>query len=547
MPRLLIDAMTGSHNDEFFVLCNNEEVKIREAVLEKDRIITIPFAIGCKKIEIIGSEMFGERADSGRNAIKYDIQEIDRIARQRAAPIAIQTDKDIYTYGSDMIVTITNPYFVPSEQMNLSVTDDMGEVIHKSMIPVSEDEMGIYQKNIRVAGRAWIKSSATFRINVKYQDKHASVDITMKQPEMSIKLDKKLYSWIDKVCLTVTVPGMSKNPNDTIKLSDVSGCFLEISTSKGMLSKYDLAGAGLGIFTGEVRLTGFSDHDVYGSNRDSLVSGETGGSGPINGRIGCFRNDTLTATLVTCAGRVSSSAVIQWNLGEIRWLKTAYLPSGIGTLQVIDPDMSLNLEESNEVEVKVWSDSDFTGIRLWLQETGYTTGIFNGDVHFTKESSSGRSLKVSEGDSVNAEYIDRTLPDPHPIHDKREIYCSSFIRNQILPAKKVSTENTHANKLPSTPIISIPTGTSVPGCEECDNCFIPSNITVRANQTIVWTNDDDAAHTIISGTVNEGHDGHFNSGLIMPGSSFSHKFVRKGAYNYHCIVHPWQIGTVVVE
>ena len=67
---------------------------------------------------------------------------------------------------------------------------------------------------------------------------------------------------------------------------------------------------------------------------------------------------------------------------------------------MVDPDMSLNPEERNEVEARVWSDSDSTGIRLWLQETRPATGIFNGDVHFTKGPSSGQSLKVSEGDQI---------------------------------------------------------------------------------------------------------------------------------------------------
>ena len=550
IPRSLIDSMAGSHNDEFFVLCDGEQVSIRETVMEKDRIVTVPFVAGCKEIEIIGSEMFGERADPGRNSKGHDAKEIDRVARQRAAPIAIQTDKDTYAYGSDMIVTITNPYFVPTEQMSLSVTDGMRNVMYRSMIPVSEDELGIYQESIRMAGREWIKSSGAFRIIVKYQDKQAGTNVTMKQPEMSIKLDKQSYSWTAKVCITVTVPGLLKNPNSAAKLSDVDGCSLEISTSMGTLSGYDLAETedGLGIFTGQVRLAGFSGHNVYGIiGMESLVGGKTGGSGPVDGKIGCSRNDTLTVTLATHAGRVSTSAAISWNLGKIRWLKTTYPPSGVGTLQVIDPDMSLNPEENNEVEVRVWSDSDFTGIRLWLQETGPTTGIFNGDVQFTKGSSSGRSLKVSKGDQINAEYVDRTPPDPHPIHDKQEIYCSGFIQNQTPPTKKVPTENASSNKLPSTPIISIPAGTSVPGCEECDNCFIPPSITVRANQTVIWTNDDDMAHHIISGTVNEGHEGHFDSRLIMSGSSFSHKFVRKGTYNYFCVAHPWQTGVVVVE
>ena len=274
----------------------------------------------------------------------------------------------------------------------------------------------------------------------------------------------------------------------------------------------------------------FSGHNVYGSKRKNPVNGETGGSGPTDGRIGCFRKDTLTVTLVTHAGRVSSSATIRWNLGEIYWLETAYPPSGTGVLRVIDPDMSLNPEGSNEVEVKVWSDSDLTGIRLWLREI-YATGIFEGVVHFTKGPSSGRSLTVSEEDHINAEYIDRTLPDPYPIHDTREIYCSSFIRDQIPPTKRVSVENTQTNKLPSTPIISIPSGTSSPGCEESDNCFMPSKITVRVNQTVIWTNDDNVAHNITSGTINDGHDGIFDSGPIPPESSFGHKFVRKGTYS----------------
>ena len=433
--------------------------------------------------------------------------------------------------------------------MSLSVTDDTENVTYKSMIPVSEDETGIYQEIIRMAGWQWMKSGTVFRIDVKYQDKQAGVGISMRPPEMSIKMDKELYSWTAKVYLTATVPDLLRNSGDAAKLSDVPGCLLEISTSRGTLSGYDLAEAegGLGIFTGQVRLTGFLGHDAYGNNREALVSGETCGSGPTDGRIGCLRNDTLTVTLITHAGRISSSAPIRWHVGDVRWLKAAYPPSGTGTLQVVDPDMSLNPEECNEVEARVWSDSDSTGIRLWLQEIRPATGIFNGDVHFTKESSSGQSLNVSEGDQVIAEYIDRTLPDPHPIHGKQEIYCSSLIRDQNPSTERMTSENVPPNKLPSTPIISMPSGTSVPGCEECDNCFVPSSITVRVNQTVVWTNDDNVAHNITSGTINGGLDGHFDSGLILPGSSFSYKFVRKGTYHYFSYVHPWQAGVVVVE
>lgn len=33
-------------------------------------------------------------------------------------------------------------------------------------------------------------------------------------------------------------------------------------------------------------------------------------------------------------------------------------------------------------------------------------------------------------------------------------------------------------------LISIPSGSSVPGCEETDECFIPSNITISVNETV---------------------------------------------------------------
>ena len=549
LPRSLIDAMDGNHNGEFFVLCDNEEAQIRETVMAKNRTVTVPFAVGCSEIEIIGSEILGRRASSGRNVAGYDTKEIDKAARQRDAPLAIQTDSDTYQYGSDMVVTITNPYFVPGEQMSLNVTDDEGNVIHANTIPVSEDELGIYQEIIRIAGRQWMRPGTTFRVSVEYQGKQAGVAITTMPSQISIELDQRSYSWTDKVYLKVTIPGLLKKLNSTAKLSDVDGCSLEVATSKGVLGGYELTETeeGLGIFTGEVRLTGFSGHDVYGNGQKNPVSGKTGGTGPIGGRLGCFRKDTLTAILVTHAGMVSSFAAIRWNVGEIYWLDTAYSSSGVGTLMVVDPDMSLNPEESNEVEVKVWSDSDMAGIRLWLRETGRATGIFSGTVHFTNGPSSGHRLKVTEGDCINAEYIERTLPEPHPIHDKMEIYCSSFIKDRIPPAKRASEENILVNKLPSTPIISIPPGTSVPGCEQSGNCFIPSKIAVRANQTVVWNNDDNVAHNMTSGTINDGSDGVFDSGLILPGSSFRHKFVRKGTYRYYCVVHPWQTGSVAVE
>ena len=90
-------------------------------------------------------------------------------------------------------------------------------------------------------------------------------------------------------------------------------------------------------------------------------------------------------------------------------------------------------------------------------------------------------------------------------------------------------------------------GSSVPGCEETDDgCFIPSMVTIDVGGEVTWDNDDTAAHTITSGTPTGGPDGHFDSSLVMAGSSFSHTFDEAGTFDYFCMVHPWMQGMVMV-
>ncbi len=90
-------------------------------------------------------------------------------------------------------------------------------------------------------------------------------------------------------------------------------------------------------------------------------------------------------------------------------------------------------------------------------------------------------------------------------------------------------------------------GSSVPGCEQtADGCFIPSMVTIDVGGEVTWDNDDTAAHTITSGTPTGGPDGHFDSSLVMAGSSFSHTFDEAGSFDYFCMVHPWMQGMVMV-
>ena len=95
-------------------------------------------------------------------------------------------------------------------------------------------------------------------------------------------------------------------------------------------------------------------------------------------------------------------------------------------------------------------------------------------------------------------------------------------------------------------------GSSTPGCEDtADGCFIPSVVTLsKADTEVTWDNTDTAAHTATSGGgAGEGPSGVFDSSLIMAGASFSFDFegFEPGTYPYHCMVHPWMEGTIILE
>jgi len=72
--------------------------------------------------------------------------------------------------------------------------------------------------------------------------------------------------------------------------------------------------------------------------------------------------------------------------------------------------------------------------------------------------------------------------------------------------------------------------------------FSPSAITVvvGVNNTVVWTNNDSAEHTVTA------TDNSFNSGYIEPGQTYTHTFMSPGTYTYYCTIHPWMKGTVIV-
>ena len=98
-----------------------------------------------------------------------------------------------------------------------------------------------------------------------------------------------------------------------------------------------------------------------------------------------------------------------------------------------------------------------------------------------------------------------------------------------------------------TSFVSAVPSSSVPGCEENLSCYSPFQTKISIGDSVVWTNDDNAAHTVTSGTASVGASGIFDSSLFMAGESFRVEFSESGVYDYFCMVHPWMTGIVLVD
>ena len=100
---------------------------------------------------------------------------------------------------------------------------------------------------------------------------------------------------------------------------------------------------------------------------------------------------------------------------------------------------------------------------------------------------------------------------------------------------------------PQTASVSMPSGSTGPGCENTNSCYVPFSTSINAGDTVIWTNDDTAPHTVTSGSPATAPDEMFESGLMMAGDSFEFTFDDAGSYEYFCMVHPWMTGNVQVS
>jgi len=69
--------------------------------------------------------------------------------------------------------------------------------------------------------------------------------------------------------------------------------------------------------------------------------------------------------------------------------------------------------------------------------------------------------------------------------------------------------------------------------------FHPPTLSVAKGTRVVFSNSSNTAHTATD-------KGAFDSGRIKPGRSFAVRFGQKGTFSYHCKIHPFMHGKIVV-
>ena len=72
--------------------------------------------------------------------------------------------------------------------------------------------------------------------------------------------------------------------------------------------------------------------------------------------------------------------------------------------------------------------------------------------------------------------------------------------------------------------------------------FNPAEITVKAGDTVTWTNEDSIGHDVTGDDFKSG-----DAGGLGNGDTFEHTFDQAGTFDYVCTVHPGMEGTVTVE
>ena len=250
--------------------------------------------------DVITVEYSDQNDASGNSGVAFDSATFD----MRNG--VLQTDKSVYIIGSDIIMTLIEPDLNlesdESETWDLDLIEwdsdakttamgnsgDAGTSYAGSFDPEPSDfretgdSTGIFQIVIEVpsslAGTALDRGE---QIDLEYVDyspsgakyvgeESSDIGLTVYTSNFgaTIELDQKVYTWTDKVYITIVAPDHNFDSGLVDKIGDTDDDPLIVQTRTQKLTGYTLAetGTDTGIFSGEVILKGF-DYDADGDNR----------------------------------------------------------------------------------------------------------------------------------------------------------------------------------------------------------------------------------------------------------------------------------------
>ena len=388
----------------------------------------------------------------------------------------LQTDKTSYVIGTDMIVTLIDPdldldgkeretyplnivrWDSKAGELNL---DDTTFDAEPGSFRETGDSTGIFRTIITMPVEIDDeKLNRGEEVTLEYTDYGpAGADYVGDNTEdiertlftsnfgATIELDQAVYTWTDKIFITITAPDHNLDRNTVDEIGNTDDNPVRIGTRSNHIDQYALVETetNSGVFKGEVTLTGFdydADGDTTTGNDGNDVNGEFCRTcvGPTDGKIPADNEDGLEISFEYSEKEfVRKSALIRWNQGEVQWLQASYPATSTGVLRIIDPDMNLNPAATDNFEVNVWSSSSPSGITLTVTETQPASGVFEGAVSFgLSVNSGGHKLNVDEGDIVTARYVDNTLPDPYGKSDSLAITSTVVIGTIIPPLERVT-------------------------------------------------------------------------------------------------------------
>lgn len=259
------------------------------------------------------------------------------------------------------------------------------------------------------------------------------------EPYSPIFTDKSVYSWTDKMKITIISPSWNSDKYLINSIGETIDHPIKIATSKHSLEPYRFTETNVnsGVFTAEVILTGFT-HDADGDG-DFDTTPRTIGGGPTSGFLEVDRDSAITISFEFADGVVLVKSVpVSWNVGTINFIEDVFFLENSAIVRVIDVDMNLNPEALDNLPIQFYSDSDIAGIIVNAVETSENSGSFLATVSLSPNShSSGNRLYSLPGDEIFAKYDDYTLPKPYSKSDNLEVEAIARFDLSIPPIERI--------------------------------------------------------------------------------------------------------------